>query len=438
MDLMDRHVAWLKRVALSRTLVRLTLEAVLAGDLALLGLIARGTDRWVAIPWALVAGVAFAILRFVLALNINPVSYSFIKRFSEERINHQIEVPLDLVEPTIEDSAASFLNSVNMEWVATVGDDAGRITPLQIYRTDDRVVLGAIADDGSEPMFLSRLADGRIIVSSTTFMPFRQGLIVNMVRRGRLRTILESHVDALDLAIGSGGELGRVDADAVMHVLSNEQESWMQLGPFVGPFVSVSAKWKPHLLHTRFSPSRMLEMSIAVPVESPVMHLASAPAEIVEDGLVESEDVEIPEVDEIIEEVAAAESVPESAVEPIPMPETMEPLIVELTADAQDEAWLPEPAPLWPLPEPVRHVEPAPVVLEYEPVEVQPVLKPEPVEVQAEPVEMQPEPVEVEAEAEPDPVEVLTPSAPVEPLPQWATTAAAPLVIGRRAGRDAA
>ena len=125
MDLMDRHVAWLKRVALSRTLVRLTLEAVLVGDLALFGLIARGTDRWIAIPWALVAGIAFAILRFVLALNINPVSYRFIKRFSVERINHQIEMPLDLAEPTIEDSAASFLHSVNMTWVATVGDDAG-------------------------------------------------------------------------------------------------------------------------------------------------------------------------------------------------------------------------------------------------------------------------------------------------------------------------
>ncbi|NNC80699.1 MAG: hypothetical protein HKN94_11175 [Acidimicrobiales bacterium] len=421
---MDRHVAWLKRVALTRTLVRLTLEAVLVGDLSLLALLATGTDRWVAIPWALVAGVVFAIVRFTLALHINPVGYGFLKRFSEQRINHQIEVPLDLVEPTIEATAASFFGSVNMHWLATVDDDAGWTTRLQLYRTDDRVIIGAVADDGSEPMFVSRLEDGRIVVSSKTFIPFRRGLIANMVRRGRLRKVLESHVDALDLAIASGAELGRVEADAIIHVLTSEQDSWTQLGPFVGPFVSVSAKWRPHLLQTRFSPSRMLEMSIAVPPERPTMHLPTAQPEDVDDWLEDSVVAEEPAVAVVINDVLIAEETTlDESLGEIPGQ------VIEQTAVAitpMPAATLPEPEPLWPLPEPTRQVEP---LVEPEPVEdTEPVAEAEP----------------VEAVEEAAPADVLIPQAPEPmsistlPAPAWATTSATPLVIGRRAERDAA
>jgi len=432
---MDRHVAWLKRVALTRILVRLTLEAVLVGDLSLLALLATGTDRWVAIPWALVAGVVFAIVRFALALHINPVGYGFLKRFSEQRINHQIEVPLDLVEPTIEAAAASFLGSVNMHWLATVDDDAGLTTRLQLYRTDDRVIIGAVADDGSEPMFVSRLEDGRIVVSSKTFIPFRRGLIVNMVRRGRLRKVLESHVDALDLAIESGAELGRVEADAIIHVLTSEQDSWTQLGPFVGPFVSVSAKWRPHLLQTRFSPSRMLEMSIAVPPERPTMHLPTAQPEDMDEWLQDSIVAEEPAVDAVVinDVLIEAETIQDETLEEMPGQ------VIEQTAAGpavvatpMPAATLPEPEPLWPLPEPIRQVEPL--------VSAETIDEPEPLE-DTEPV-AEAEPVEAVEEAAP--AEVLIPQAP-EPMsipapvaPDWATTSAAPLVIGRRAERDAA
>ena len=109
---------------------------------------------------------------------------------------------------------------------------------------------------------MSALDDGRFLSTSQKVVPVHEALVVNNVRRGNARQLLESHVDGLELLHERGVSPAPSGPETVATALALEHDAWAQLGPYYGPFLAVGSRWRPLHLLVRVRPEALLEMGI--------------------------------------------------------------------------------------------------------------------------------------------------------------------------------
>lgn len=258
---MDAHVRWARRLIVPRLLVRVALEMAIVAEIVFVGMVVGGAERSLALSWAVVIAQGVVLSRIVIALYTNPVNYRYLRDYVDNRPS----LATSRLE-SVEGELAEFLSAHNLVPLATVHGTAGDGHPrADVFQSADRYVLAAVSDGVPTPMFISRVTDGRLLITTNLLVPPHTGLVVNHVRRRRLGILLERHVEVLERLHASGSSPTVAGVDAVAEMMRIEHSAWSDLGPFLGPFLAVGSRFKPLLLQVRIPSSTVLERTIVAP-----------------------------------------------------------------------------------------------------------------------------------------------------------------------------
>ena len=132
----------------------------------------------------------------------------------------------------------------------------GRSEPaalIPVYASTARLVFAAATPEGEPFVVLSKLSDGRILVTTREFVPPHERVVLNQNRRQSLGGLIESHVEMLDILRRMGLHVVESSSDVVVDQLRFEWEAWDHLGPFFGPLLAVGRRPKPFVLQARVS-----------------------------------------------------------------------------------------------------------------------------------------------------------------------------------------
>lgn len=269
---MDPHLRWLRRLVIARAAERLAIEATVVGGGAALGAAARGWRPAEVLATFVTLAMITATLRFGLALSTNPVNHRYLLQWTDPsgrlRVSDRGE-PRRSDDPTSRElQAGSFRFLARLERsddngnLAEVGagsdagpDDEPDNDPdddrpgIDVYRAEGGRLVVTRSDD-DEITVLSRLDDGRTVVTSAGFIPPTDRLLVKRAGGGpgQIPTdALIGHVERLLVLRAEGIEAVATDIDDVIDLVHAEWEAWQEIGPFVGPFLAVEPSRRPGL-----------------------------------------------------------------------------------------------------------------------------------------------------------------------------------------------
>lgn len=257
---MDPHVRWLRRFVLSRAVARVVAEAVAIAVAALAVALVIGVDPVVGIVLSAVVAQLFAASRLGAAILANPVNHRYLMAWPDDA---------DRLQPTTDRGRApgpldASLAGDGLHHLVTLEsfdpkhadrpDRRQAIDRHEVYASPCRLVVATVGAEDRPFTVLSRLADGRLLVTSAEMVPPHCGLVINLSRRGSPAELILSHVEALDELRRRGLPAVRAGHEVVIDQLHLEWLSWNQLGPFVGPLLAVDPRRQPLLLQVR--PSR--------------------------------------------------------------------------------------------------------------------------------------------------------------------------------------
>ena len=104
--------------------------------------------------------------------------------------------------------------------------------------------------DDDEITVVSRLADGRTVVTSAGFIPPTRRLLVQRAGGGpgQIPTdALINHVERLLTLRAEGIEAVATEVDDVIDLARAEWDAWQEIGPFVGPLLAIESSGRPRL-----------------------------------------------------------------------------------------------------------------------------------------------------------------------------------------------
>lgn len=270
---MDPQIRWLRRHVQAGVAERVAIEAIVAAVVVATASALVGGRPAEVTALALTAAMALALLRVGLALATNPINHRYLLRWDDPTVG-LTEVPVGPDDPVdrsafeprglsplarLEVAASgSPASAIDAETSAETSDDnededEERVRPpgLDLYRADRGRLLVTVGDDGVVTV-LSRLADGRSLVTSTDFVPPSDRLVVQRVpdpaseELGDLldRLVVEQVGRLLQLR-ADGIEVVETGVDAVLDGLRAEWEAWQDIGPFIGPLIRLDHRSQP-------------------------------------------------------------------------------------------------------------------------------------------------------------------------------------------------
>lgn len=239
---MDAHIRWLRRRVITGVGGRILFEFLLVSaatvvTLAAAGGGAAGRDRLAPTATAaLAAGLTVVGLRLAWALATNPINNRYLLAWTDPSLELQ---PVPLLDPL--DAVPS---ETGLIFAVRFADPAtGR--SIGVHRNDSGSTILTAVDGDREHTAISRLSDGRMLVTSANLIPPCGSVIINRCPAAGPSELLQSHSARLDELAGRGLEAIRTDNLAVTEQLHLEWRSWDELGPFVGPFVAVDHHRRP-------------------------------------------------------------------------------------------------------------------------------------------------------------------------------------------------
>ncbi len=237
---MDRHLRWLRRYVVTSVIERVVVEAVVVG-VATAVVAAVGGSRPVEIALvAVAAAAASAVLRLALAVGTGPVTHRYLLRWRDPTAM-LCPVPGGPTDRLDVGTGLDF--AVRLERVdAEVDPDDGRRPGLDVYRVDDDRTL-LVRSDAGETTALSRLSDGRALVTADGFVPPVGALVVkrSVVDPGDdpIGVVLADHRRQRERLATMGVDGVGTEPGAVLGLVRVEWRAWEELGPVVGPLVAV-------------------------------------------------------------------------------------------------------------------------------------------------------------------------------------------------------
>lgn len=276
---------------MTRVLSRVLAETVVFG--AAVAAWARTTDLEVAVSAILVvlAGQSFVVVRIGAAMTFNPVSHRYLMGWLSkpdgllDRLRPTEGGPSDGggLETVLTD--IGLRPSAGLDWPDDEATAAGENAETEaspdpwsrIYTSASRLILVTVGQSGQPLTALSRLDDGRVVVSSSSFIPPNRAVLFNQVSAKRPAPLLAAHIDRLEELRTQGLVAVAAGHDLVIDQLRHEWDSWNQLGPFLGPFLAVDARPQPHLLQVRPPPDELWQQAATMKVERLVRHRFHSP-----------------------------------------------------------------------------------------------------------------------------------------------------------------
>ncbi len=251
---MDPHLRWLRRLVIARAGERLVVEATVVGAGAALGAATLGWRPAEVLATFVTVALIAGGLRFGLAMSTNPISHRYLLQWTDPSadlvVNDRGEPRRSDDSTTRELQAGSFRFLARLERSDGSGTDAepdDDPSGLDVYRAEGgRLVVTRSNDD--EITVVSRLDDGRTMVTSAGFIPPTDHLLVQRAGGGpgQIPTdALIGHVERLLTLRAAGIEAVVTDVDDVIGVVHAEWAAWQEIGPFVGPFVAIEPSRRP-------------------------------------------------------------------------------------------------------------------------------------------------------------------------------------------------
>lgn len=244
---MDPQLRWLRRFVVARTAERVAAEATLVAVLATIGAVGAGASAMGVLLTPIVVAPATAALRIGLALTTNPITARYLLQWTNPSVRlHSAAVdqpmaPDDPVTRELRTGSFAFLTRLERSDAPAVG--------LEVSRAEGGQLLVTRGDDG-EITVLSRLDDGRLLATSSGFVPPTERLVTQRGgdRPGQIPTdTLIEHVERLLTLREAGVEAIDTTVDDVLALADDEWRGWQEIGPFVGPLVAVGWRRWPRL-----------------------------------------------------------------------------------------------------------------------------------------------------------------------------------------------
>lgn len=254
---MDPHIRWLRRYVVSRVVERVAVEAGLIGVAVGLAADLDGSSPAEAGALAVIAAVTITVLRVLLAVGTNPINHRYLLRWtdpssrlriapgprpndtrSDDARTHEVGLPFLLRLERADDRTDDQVDGPGDE---RFDEEAG--PGIDVFKVEGTRLIVARSDDG-ELSALTRLSDGRALVTSHGFVPPMENLIVQRIegRRGTTEALVSTHVAGLRQLRHRGIDAVGTDPGAVVALLRTEWEAWQQLGPVIGPLVAMGPR----------------------------------------------------------------------------------------------------------------------------------------------------------------------------------------------------
>jgi hypothetical protein len=259
---MDPHIRWMRRFLLSRVAARVSVEATVVGAGAGAGAWYTGSAIVVSIVLGLLVAQAVGGLRLALAVLGNPVNHRYLLAWSNPAGRLRPVPAAGPADPRVASSLTDhgFGHVLRLESGGhhpiderpdPAGEDESGTGGIDVFRAASGLVLVAAADDG-ETTVLSKLSDGRAVVTATGFVPPRNGVVVGRHQRAEPLDLVMTHVERLEVLRATGAHTVVAGPGLVLDQIRAEWEAWQELGPFIGPLVATGeGRRNPLLLQVR-------------------------------------------------------------------------------------------------------------------------------------------------------------------------------------------
>ncbi len=298
---MDPHLRWLRRLVIARTAERLAIEATVIGGAAALGATTQGWQPIEVVLTFVIVALLAAGLRLGVAVSTNPINHRYLLHWTDPSarlLASDRDQPRRQDDPVARElEAGSFRFLARLERSdadAIEADDEGDadeelesasgpapIRPgLDVYRADGGQLVVTRSDD-DEITVVSRLDDGRTVVTSAGFIPPTDRLLVQRAGGwpGQIPTdALIGHVERLLILRTEGIEAVATEVDDVIDLAHAEWEAWQEIGPFVGPLLAVEPTRRPRLALQVAVPDELIRDRVGPELASRAGRTRSRPA----------------------------------------------------------------------------------------------------------------------------------------------------------------
>ncbi len=270
---MDTHARWLRRFLVGRIASRLFVESAVVAAVALSAALAVELDTVVGVLVAVAAAQAFAFARVVSAVMLNPVNHRYLSRWEDTAHRLQPVDADDLGEGPLDASLVAMGFGPLTRLARPEAADSG----FDVYASSARLVVVSASRDGEPLVIVSRVSDGRILITTRELVPPHTGVIVNQNRRATMADLIESHVEMLEVLRRQGLHVVEAGHEIVVDQVRLEWQAWDHLGPFIGPFLAVGRRPKPLVLQARVPEHVLWERTAtsSAPVERAALALPS-------------------------------------------------------------------------------------------------------------------------------------------------------------------
>jgi hypothetical protein len=259
---MDRHVRWLRDLTIRSVGERLLLEAGTVATMLAVILQVRGVSIALALLGSLLGAQLVVATRLTATVAVNSRRTAYLTRASQLDITTLELAPIGNQHAETGSILAHHdLWPLGQLQINATSDEPG----VAVFQTTSRVAL-AIAGPAVEPMLISRLNDGRIVVTSSDFVMPNEMLVVNRHARSTTDALVRLHAQAIHwlsrrwlVPVASGPELA-------VDLLVLEKQSFADPGPVLGPLVELSER--PSTLRLTVTPNASDVRQLALPDRS--------------------------------------------------------------------------------------------------------------------------------------------------------------------------
>jgi hypothetical protein len=271
---MDPHVRWL-RGRIVRSLAQGAAAAYPGAFLLSLVCLrgATGASFLVAVPWAALSAQCLVAGAVVWAAFTNPLDVRYLRsRLARPRML--------AVAPSTSQAAAALepLAGHELTALATVWDTTDAPQPLfDLFQTPRASVTVARHRATDACSVLSRLDDGRILVTDTVRTAPHRRLVLNQAHAGDLGSLLASHLEGIGLLRQIGRTVEAADANLFVEFHAIEQVALQTLGPVLGPFYNPTLRPAPARFLARIGADELLGLALD-PALSPVRPAVEEPS----------------------------------------------------------------------------------------------------------------------------------------------------------------
>lgn len=266
-------IRWLRRLVLRAVSRRLLAEAALL--IVVAGLVATATigfDPQV-LGALLAGGVLWGALRALTAAMSNPLSRRYLRSYVRQSFVFEM-APLEPVER----APVTVLGRFGFQRAGAIRDRAGNPSlSFELLTVPSRLVCAAVGHAPGSTVLLSRLNDGRLLVSTTLLVPPGRGLVVNVVPDADEGALAVAHQSALSRADAYGVRAVATPPAAFLDLVRLEREAYRALGLWCATFLDLSGRGANGRLLVPVPLADVLERSLAG-TGGPPVRLVSTPA----------------------------------------------------------------------------------------------------------------------------------------------------------------